>query len=138
MAEPALDKPGLQRTPPGFIIASVLSWVWGVLLALLAMIMFTLGFHLPSAERSDGDLLLLVAMAVVYCYLGYGLRKGRDAAIRVALVTTSVISLVTILGLVVGRRLPPLVGLAVNLALLGFVLWGQRLRKGSRAEQVGA
>lgn len=111
------------------MIASALSWSWGILLGVLALTVFTLGFHVPSQMRPSGDLTIVVILAILYCFIGYGLRRETRGAIWIGLWLTGLMSLITLLSFLGEGRFALLIGCAVNLALFGLVMTGVRERR---------
>ena len=95
-------------------LASILAWVWGVLLLLSA-----LALGIPSVSRGASLVLpiVLIGLGTLLCIAGAGLRKRRRRAGLIALVASG---LLCILYAVVFAPLS-LIGIVVNLGIIGAV-----------------
>ena len=129
------EPPLSERVPLGLLIASTLSWVWGVLCGFTA-----LAFLLPMLRLMLGPTAIVFAfvflsLAALYCFAGYLIRKGRLTGGWIGVITAGILAALQFIG---GRnRLAPLAGFALNLTIVLLLVLNWRHLHAS-SSQVGA
>jgi len=127
-----------QPLPTSLKVAGLLAWVWGILIALAGMVLFTLASRLPSGRRVGGEVTLVLACGLAYCVVGYGLRRASRFAIWLALGFSTLVSLGALLELLVAPRPALIAALIINQTLFWFVLVGFTRLVAIERSRVGA
>jgi len=104
------------RMPIGLLVASTLSWVWGMLCAFAG-----LAFLLPVLRLKFGLAAIIFAfvffvLAVLYSVAGYMIRRGRLIGGWIGVVTAGILSVLQFIG--GSNTLGPLAGFALNLSIV--------------------
>jgi uncharacterized RDD family membrane protein YckC len=131
---PALEPPIKRGAAPGLLVASLLCWIFGVTVALVAAAVLWIGTMVPGIGFGFAPWsVLMLALAGAYCTADYFLRKSRR--------TGGWIAVIAVGAAVVIRPLPQsqLTPLAViiNVIMLLLVLRNWSSLTG-RERQVGA
>jgi uncharacterized RDD family membrane protein YckC len=75
---PALEPPIKHRAAPGLLVASLLCWIFGVTVALVAAAVLWIGTMVPGIGFGFAPWsVLMLALAGAYCTAGYFLRKSQ-------------------------------------------------------------
>lgn len=101
-------------------VASTISWVWGVILALISISLLVpmLAGNIPATGPNLVFALTPLLLAAFAGFNGVGLRRQRKPYYVIAIVTTlAAVVLLYLLG--VGLSIP---GILLNIAILGVVL----------------
>jgi len=107
------------RATLGINVASTLCWVWGALMVLSSV---AVAIPMIAMNRSLLVPAILLVLAMVLCYAGYGLRKGRRAAAWTAVVACGLIALMQV-GNVTGVAI---LGLICNVTVVTLVILNWR------------
>ena len=108
-----------DRATLGINIASTLCWAWGVLLFFSSI---AVAIPMLVLRRSLVGPIVILLIAAVLCYAGYGLRKRRRAAAWTAVVTCGLFALLQLGNLTAVAVL----GLVCNVAVVTLVLLNWR------------
>jgi hypothetical protein len=124
--------------PTSLVLAGFLAWIWGITIAILALVLYTFASNLPAGQRQGSVVALVFLFAVVYCCLGFGLRRANRIAIIGTLAFTLLICLGAGLELLTERRPAVFVALLVNQVLFWLVIVGWTRMRAVTSREVGA
>jgi hypothetical protein len=124
--------------PTSLRIAAVLAWVWGILIIVFGMVLFTLASQVSPGQGLGGIIAAVFACSIVYCALGYGLGRGRRLAIWSAIGFTALVSLGSVLTLLTERRPGLIIALIFNQVLFWLVVVGFTRLVATERSGVGA
>ena len=132
----SISEPPLSvRVPLGLLVASTLSWIWGILCGVTGLAFLFPILRLKLGLTAIVFALVFLALATLYCVAGYLIRKGQMTGGWIGAITAGILgALQFIAG---SNSLAPLAGFTLNLAIvLLLVLNWHHLHALSR--QVGA